>query len=381
MNADDERSTESDLGTEADGRLKLDAPGELIASLPAMLGFFPTRSVILVLIRRSDGSDGVPAGERMVRSALRFDVDAITDLPSADEMVNRLDVICENEGAVGAMAVIVDDRPRAAETACVAVRLLREMTVGLSNAWFVRAITSGARYHGLLDVHGTGLDAGGTGLVADPRASPIALAQVLDGVQIRSSREEIAALLYPDPVLAAEVQPHLGPAITRYRDSLAAAVVDDQGNTHQRATAKWLLALIADFGDAGCAPADLAAVVAALRDRTIRDVMFGLAATALAPAAQQLWHLIARASTGHDRAEAAVLCGYDAYYRRHGTHAAVCLDAALQAEPSHPMAVLLHVSLTEGLHPDNIRRIAQLGLQVAADLGIDLRPTEDDRIC
>lgn len=114
--------------------------------------------------------------------------------------------------------------------------------------------------------------------------------------------------------------------------------------------------------------------MAALRDRTIRDIMFGLVGTQLGPAAQMLWHQVARSSSGPDRAEAAMLCGYDAYYRSDGVYAGICIEAALQAEPSHPMAVLLDAALSEGLRPGSIRRIADAGRQVATDHGIDLLP-------
>ncbi|MGW5441560.1 DUF4192 domain-containing protein [Nocardia asteroides] len=361
MNADDEHRTDAESGAHALGKTTLVHPGELIAGLPAMLGFVPARSVVLALIRASDRS----AGRREIRSVLRFDTGAVAAPSTADELLRQLDVICRHENAVAAVAVIVDDRPHAAATALRTARYLQGLAVGLSDAWFVPEITSGARYRGLLADRGTGF-------VDDPSASPIAFAQVLDGVRIHGSRAELAAVLDPDPDLAAAVEPHLGPAITRYRDSLAAAVDDELGNPHRRATVESILALIADDNATSRAPADLAAVIAALRDRTIRDIMFGLAGTALGPAARKLWHLTARASSGPDRAEAATLCGYDAYYRFDGTGTAVCLEAALREEPSHPIAVMLHTSLSNGLHPDKIRVIAELGRQVAIDHGIDL---------
>ncbi|MFD4432568.1 DUF4192 domain-containing protein [Nocardia sp. NPDC058497] len=367
MDADHEFSQsaadEAPPGTDAVPSTKVGTAGELIAALPAMLGFVPARSVVVALLHTIDGN----AGRREIRAVVRFDLDAVTEPDSAHQVLSMLDSMCLREGAIAAMAVIVDDRPEADATADRAVEYLRGLAVGLTHAWLVPAIAAGAQYRGLLR-------AGGAGTAEDPCASPLAFAQVLNGVQIRGSRDELVDLLTSDPVLVAEVEPHVGPAIARFRDGLAAAVTDERGDTYRRTAAKSVLALIAAFGETDCAPEDLATVMAALRDRTIRDIMFGLVGTELGPAAQMLWHQMARAGTGPDRAEAAVLCGYDAYYRGDGAYAGICIKAALQAEPSNPMAVLLDAALSEGLRPGRISRIAETARLVAADHGVDLPP-------
>ncbi|MFD6391202.1 DUF4192 domain-containing protein [Nocardia sp. NPDC060259] len=369
MDADKEYSqstgAEAARGTDAVPSRKVNSAGTLIAALPAMLGFVPARSVIIALLHTIDES----ADRREIQSVVRFDLDVVIEPASAQQMLSLLDSMCLREDAIATMAVVVDDRPQAAATAGRAVKHLRGLAVGLAHAWLVPVITAGAEYRGLLE-------ADGSGTVEDPCASPIALAQVLDGVQIRGSRDELVELLTPDPILVAEVEPHIGPAIARYRDGLTAAAIDEHGNTHQRAATKSVLALIANHSETGCAPEDLATMMAVLRDRTIRDIMFGLVGTQLGPAAQMLWHQVARASSGPDRAEAAMLCGYDAYYRGDGVYAGICIEAALQAEPSHPMAVLLDAALSEGLRPGRIRRIAEAGRQVATDHGIDLPPAD-----
>lgn len=266
------------------------------------------------------------------------------------------------------MAVIVDDRPDAAAAAHRAVKYLRGSTVGLVHAWLVPTVTAGAEYRGLLEN-----DSDGT--VEDPCASPVAFAQVLGGIQIRGSRAELVDLLTPDSDLTARVEPLIGPAVKCYRDELAAAVAEDRGNNYQRAAAESVLAQISAVGESGCTPEDLATVIAALRDRTIRDIMFGLAGTRFGPAAQILWHQVARASSGGDRAEAAMLCGYDAYHRGDGVHAGICIEAALRADPTHPIAVLLDAALGGGIRPDRIGKLAETGRAVATDLGIDLTGT------
>ncbi len=329
-----------------------------------MLGFVPARSVVVALLRAFGGS----AGGREIRAVARFDLDAVTDPGATQQMLGLLDSMFLREDAVAALAVVVDDRADALTSARLVVESLRRSTVGLACAWLVPAITAGARYRGLLE-------ADGSGVVPDTSASPVAFAQGLDGVAIRGLRDELVDLLAPDPVIVADVEPHLGPAITRHREQSAAAVTDEHCNTHQRAATEAFLALIAAIDETTPAPQDLATVTAVLHDRTVCDIMFGLVGIPLADSAQRLWHQLARASSGADRAEAAMLCGYDAYCRGAGVHAGICLEAALQSDPSHPMAVLLHTALSEGIHPDRIHRIAEAGRQVATDHGIDLPPT------
>ncbi|WP_051183209.1 DUF4192 family protein [Nocardia vinacea] len=88
--------------------------------------------------------------------------------------------------------------------------------------------------------------------------------------------------------------------------------------------------------------------------------------------AENLWVALTQALSGSDRADAATLLGYGAYIRGDGPLAGVALQAALDADPAHSMAILLETSLRTGMRPDTLRRLAYCGLGIAADLGIDL---------
>ena len=85
----------------------------------------------------------------------------------------------------------------------------------------------------------------------------------------------------------------------------------------------------------------------------------------------KVWRQIASVTDGSDHAQAATLFGYSAYYRDNTVIAAIAIDAALQADPDHTMAQLFEVSLSGGIRPDQIRRLAQAGAEIASDLGID----------
>lgn len=119
---------------------------------------------------------------------------------------------------------------------------------------------------------------------------------------------------------------------------------------------------------------EIAELVAALRDRAVRDTMFALAVGDHAAAAESLWLTLVRALSGSDRAEVAALLGYSAYIRGDGPFAGIALDAALLADPFHPMAILLETSLRAGMRPEALRRLARSGYDTAACLGIELGP-------
>ncbi|MFD5179362.1 DUF4192 domain-containing protein [Nocardia sp. NPDC058379] len=369
MDTDDERCESSGFAplAEADdaAQVRIDDAGQLIAALPAIFRFVPTRSLVVALICPSADST-TPA--RAIPAVVRFGLDAITDPAGIEETVAQLEAICHRANATATVAVVVDDRPRAALTARLAVDLLQSAEVKLIGAWLVPTIAAGASYRSLLD--------GDTdGIVNDPATSPLACVQALDGVQIHSSRHELADLIAVDPTAAAALTPLIDPAVQRYRAELAAAVAADCGTAFQSDTAKAVLELIAVGCESGCTPKDLATAVAALRDVMIRDVMLGLTGTGWAPSAQILWQSVARASTGRDRAEAAMLCGYDAYHRGDAVYARICLEEALRADSEHAMAVVLNTALDNGERPARIAMIAHAGRGVAAGMGIDLTAT------
>lgn len=102
-----------------------------------------------------------------------------------------------------------------------------------------------------------------------------------------------------------------------------------------------MLYQIADLDSgAGFTARQMAELAAILRDRTVRDALFALAAGEHAAAAEQLWVSLVQSLSGSDRADAAALLGYSTYLRCDGPLAGIALQAALEANPSHSMAIL-----------------------------------------
>ncbi|MGY1895399.1 DUF4192 domain-containing protein [Nocardia gipuzkoensis] len=359
-----------------DHAVRVDDPGELIAAVPAMLGFTPERSVI-VLVLRPGTADGA-----IVDAVVRFDLDS----PGGRRvrgatLAAAVARICAHDEAAEVLAVVVDDRAVEPEAGadrhgCAGGRfdvlvgsLGRRLAAGdiaLGGVWAVRAITAGQRWWALAGPERRGV-------LRDPAASLVALTHVLDGRQIRGSRSELTAVVAMDPLARAEVAAHMEDALGQARERAARAARRGDPIGYSRQALDYVLWQIANTasGAAPMAP-EFAKIVVALRDRSVRDTMFALAVGDHADAAEAVWAALTRAASGTDRAEAAALLGYSAYVRGDGPLAGIALEAALEADPGHPMAMLLDTSLRLGMRPEQLRRLAHSGYRTAAGLGVDL---------
>ncbi|WP_405177271.1 DUF4192 domain-containing protein [Nocardia sp. NBC_01377] len=378
-------------------------PGELIAALPALVGFAPQRSLVVAVLRA-----GMPHGERSVIEALaRFDLAPETRRRARVSMFTAcIAQICAVEQAREVLVIVVDDRLSGPAVASVAgeegadtdaagtdadgagaggsrrtsfdadadaliaslEKRLGRRGIEIGGGWAVRGIAAGARWWSLFDREQRGE-------VPDPTASPVSLAHVLEGRPIHRSRAELTALVEADTVRQGEVAVLLPTALAMARDRFTGAVTHGDLDGYRRNALEFVLWQIAHV-ESGAVPTvpEIAELVAALRDRAVRDTMFALAVGDHAAAAESLWLTLVRALSGSDRAEVAALLGYSAYIRGDGPFAGIALDAALLADPFHPMAILLETSLRAGMRPEALRRLARSGYDTAACLGIELGP-------
>src|ERR1700684_1363320 len=162
---------------------ELNRPGAVIAALPAVLGFVPGKSLVLLSI------DGGELG-----SVMRVDLsDAFAD------QIGHLAEVAAAAGPEAAIAVIVD-----ADGAGCPVRneefrdLWPPLTGELSRhdivLWAVHVVdrvAAGGRWH-CVDGCGAG------GVVEDPCASPLAVAAVLDGRRLYARRADLQAVIAVD---------------------------------------------------------------------------------------------------------------------------------------------------------------------------------------
>ncbi|WP_280440408.1 DUF4192 domain-containing protein [Nocardia brasiliensis] len=350
-------------------------PGELIAGIPAMIGFPPQRSLVVLILRPGQDATAV-----LVDSVMRIDLDqndGHTPLQAAT-VANCIAQVTATEDRSAVLAVVVDDRVAepgltAGDTdeSCRAgrferfvadlARLLASSEIDLAAAWAVQAIESEQPWWTLIG-------SARAGILPDPAHSTIA-----DGATVFGSRAELEALVSEDATLQQEVATLLDTSVAAARDRQARAVEQGDPTAYSRQSLEYVLWQVASIkdGEQLLAP-ELAELAVALRDRAVRDVMFALAVGEHAEAVEASWSVMARAQSGSDRAEAAALLAYSAYVRGNGPLAGIALEAALGADPEHSLAALLESALSIGIRPEKMTRLARSGFEAAVDLGVDL---------
>ncbi len=333
-----------------------DRPDVLIAAVPAVLGFVPEDSLVLVTI--ADGELG---------AVLRI------DLPGENiEAVRELAEVAAVAGADVAIAVIVDADGAECRLCADEYRMLAQLLsddlaeygVELIASHVVDVVAAGGQWY---CADGCGM----SGRVADPTASPVALAAVLDGRRLYPRRSDLLAVVAPtDPDRAAGLARRLAqegrrPAAPMAGSAGADAQVRSAVNHALRCT---------DHIQDGCPldDDDLVALARALMVPQVRDTLYALAVGERAGQAESLWAELARCLPGPWRADALVLLAFSSYVRGDGPLAGIALDAALDCAPGHTMAEMLDEALQSGIRPEVIRELSQTGYRHAAQLGLRL---------
>lgn len=331
-------------------------PGALIAALPAVLGFVPEKS--LVLVSMEEGRMGA-----VMRADLAVDLlgnlDRLAELAASSGADTVVAVIVDEDGALCPMCS-ADHR----DLCHVLTAALDERGVGLRGMHVVDRVEAGGRWH---CVDGCGA----SGPVEDPTASPLAAAAVLDGRRLYPRRSDLHAVI-------AAVEPSrssrlVEPIRTREatRDAEWQEDPDDRGRRDvQRAME--VAVRVLDGVEPG--EAELAELACGLTDVAVRDTLYALAVGEQAAAAEALWAMLARTLPDPWRVEALVLLAFSAYARGDGPLAGISLEAALRSDPEHRMAGMLDTALQSGMRPEQIRELTGTGYRLAKRLGVRLPP-------
>jgi hypothetical protein len=335
---------------------ELNRPGAVIAALPAVLGFVPEHSLVLLSIE---------AGE--LGSVMRVDLsDAVAD------QISHLAEVAAAAGPEAAIAVIIDEDGAGCPMCNDEYRdLCSSLTDELIRRdivlWAVHVVDRvavGGRWH-CVDGCGAG------GVIDDPSASPLAAAAVLDGRRLYARRADLQAVIAVDDRARSA-------ALTGLIAEQAALREETRGNDRDAAVRRGVeaamsaAAAVADGEQIG--DPDLAGLACALADVEVRDTLYALAVGHSAGDAESLWALLSRTLPTPWRAEALVLLAFSAYARGDGPLAGVSLEAALRCDPGHRMAGLLDTALQSGLRPEHIQELAVTGYQLAERVGVRLPP-------
>lgn len=334
----------------------LDRPGKLIAALPAVLGFVPEKSLVLVTVER--GELGC-----VMRADLCDDAcDAVVHMAAvaaASRPDGAIVVIVDAEGASCRMC---NDDYR--ELTRVAADALTAHGIELRDAHVVNRIAAGGRWHRA--------NGPGGGDVEDPSSSPLAVAAVLDGRRLYASRDELLDVISAtDPERSAG----LSEVIERARHDGGS-----RPDAAARRDVELAMAAAADVAEGRIVTDDDVARLAwALTDPRVRDTLYALAVGRTGDQVEALWALLSRVLPDPWRVEALVLLAFSAYVRGDGPLAGVSLEAALRGDASHKMAQMLDQALQSGMRPEQIRELARTGYRLAKRIGVALPPRRNFR--
>ncbi|MCT7373274.1 hypothetical protein A7R75_30260 [Mycolicibacterium llatzerense] len=325
---------------------KLSSPAAAIAALPALLGFTPELSLVVLLIA---------SGE--LTGTLRV------DLPGGRNMIGTLAYSAATCGADSAIVIVVDAdgapcdmcRDEHRELIAELRTELERRDIELLGAHIVDRVEAGGRWHCW---DGCGAD----GVIDDPKASPLTMQAVLTGRVMHNSRQEIAALFETSD-----------PARTAHLADLLAGPPHDLEEADIAAELTAALAILTAFTETmSLSDSDAARLAMALTDARIRDSLIGLAAGATARQALELWTRLAQLLPGTHRADALTMAAVTSYILGDNPRASIAVDVALRIKPDHRLAAMIDVALTNGLPSEHVRRLGDTGRTIARRYGIEL---------
>lgn len=325
----------------------LNRPGVLIAALPAVLGFVPEKSLVLVTVDRGEMGCVMRVD---LSDELSDTVEHIAEVAAGAQPDAAIVVIVDDDGASCRMCN--DDYRHLAASLSMA---LAEHGIELLAAHVVDRVAAGGRWH-------CADGCGNAGTVEDPSASPLAVAAVLDGRRLYTRRAELQDVIaVTDPARTAALAAVIGTCDL------------DRTDAEVRRDVEMAMAAVVAAADGQPLSNDLAARLAcALTDPLVRDTLYALAVGENAGQAESLWAELARTLPEPWRVEALVLLAFSAYARGDGPLAGVSLDAALRCDETHRMAGMLDTALQSGMRPEQIRELAKTGYRLAKRLGVQL---------
>jgi Domain of unknown function (DUF4192) len=324
--------------------LRIHDRADLIATIPALLGFTPTDSAVII------GTTG-----NHIAALARIDLTDVDDLAPQLHQHRPLDPARAVE-----IVIIAADTPPAAtpptsdDPGRTVTTHQEPIDVRMPYAPQVALLTNGLTTAGYEVTHASwtpAIRAGQTwrcyhrrsccGILPDPRSTVVAVAATISGRVTYSSRAALADTLRPDPD---DVLEHRA-ALIAARETTTAAGID-------------LVRAAVARAQAGRLPAtdtDIASLAAALANPAVRDTSIRYSLQPTNRAAHQLWTTLVRASPAPHRAAPAILLAVTAYLDGDGTLATIATQAALDAHPSHPLAETILVAIRTGLPPAQLR--------------------------
>jgi hypothetical protein len=311
-------------------------PGELLASVPHLLGFHPADSLIVVGLRGSR--------ETTISVVLRSDLPPPSGVRALAEY---LLVPLTQHKSTSAVMIVVGGVPDAPDGDLPHQELLARCESVLVDGGFpvVHQLwtpdTAGGRRWHCYDEFNC------TGIMPDPTSTELAVAASKAGLVTYDRREDIVATLKPEP----------DEILGRRSTSLDQLADEPESDDSTRAKLNVVQSAIDAAGptEPTLSDNDVIRLSRALADHRVRDTCLDFDELPDVAAAERLWTALARATPAPERAEPACLLAFSAYARGDGVLAGIALTEAEAADPGHRLSSLLRSALALGLPPGKIR--------------------------
>jgi hypothetical protein len=325
--------------------------GEIAAALPALLGFRPEKSVVLLSLTGDRG--------RRVGMTVR------ADIPPAEHAGALAAVLARSlatDRPTGAVVVVVSEEPDHGPPGDLDLphrRLVWEMVKALAGHAVpvpeVLLVRDGRWWDYDCPYDCCGPD-GGTPLPTE--LTELEVAAVATGTVVEPDRDALAGRISPPPGWNRR---EMVAACVRVAGERSAAVLD----IGREAVAAESWTAVTDAA-ARCRPGppsatlsdeEVARVVWGLRDGEVRDLAMSLALGDEPAAAEQLWTECTRRAPAPLDAAPATLLAVCAWLRGDGAMANVALDRALDSRPDSGFAQLLKDALASCVTPSDLRAL------------------------
>ncbi|WIV60649.1 DUF4192 domain-containing protein [Amycolatopsis nalaikhensis] len=326
--------------------LTLASTTTIVASLPALLGFIPDDSLVLITALTNDD------GSVITGPLARIDLTHLTG--HADDCARHFNRQCGDLPVSCVIGIVVrtvdgdnaDDgsRPQRTDVDSV-IEQLAEHGFTDVDVVHVPAVAEGARWRSYRD-------AGRTGVLPDPAATAAAAAAVAAGHTIAASRDDLAARFTPAPEnLRVRLQPHITDAVT-------SAASDESWHlaAHVRLARADAAIRAAAHGELPTDDAVIADLAATFSTLSFRDALLAVPDDATRLAAENLVLHLWRHSCDPVAGQLAIVIAVHAYLRGSGTVARIALE---NADPKHPMTLLLSTVLDHAVAPSEIRHVIE----------------------
>jgi Domain of unknown function (DUF4192) len=321
-------------------QLRAGSAEAVLAVVPHMLGFYPSRSLVVLGL-----------GDRnRVRVTFRYDLPDPPDAELAADIADHATYVLTRERICSAMLigygedVLVDPVAR-----CVVDSLI---VAGVRVPDALRA--DGGRYWSLFCDDPSCCSPAGKRY--DPGSHPAAAEMSAAGLTAHPDREALVRTLQPPAGSSEAIQRAAG--LARLRRAKIAAQSQASGDPDPqlrlarigRTAVKQAIRLYRTGGSI-TSPHRLAWLAVLLTDLRVRDDAWARMNASRTQAHLQLWtDVLKGASTDYVPAPAALLA-FTAWQAGNGALAAVAVDRALAADPEYSMALLLSSALQAGLPP------------------------------